>query len=446
MSPVALVRQQQTQALRAPQAQAVRTNGQSTGRAGALPATATLPPPPRPAESAEVVQPTGVAAIGDNLVRASAAQVDAAKKSFWGKFFTTAMTLTGLALFTVATGGVGAFALTGIALTGLFLLKSSADSASSFCNWRNLQAQSEGKPEPYPFRPDLPQALRGDALASLLHLMGYKDSTALSVSRGINLGLGLAAATFCGASAAGWPGVGLTLLPLGTREKIKDGLQTLESDRQAHTQSRAEAMRSDRERVFDLAAGAYGEVIEHLQHLRDRELAAAPQPLQAQIVSQYENKVRQFQQDHAAIVEGYIDRAGDGLQRIERKAGASTAGTAAIAVAALTEEGSRLPDMTGVTPLPVFMVGVMALRLVLEAARSYRSINRDEAKFEQARQTAQDARVALRELVTKALQGGEPVAQVLVADQVLTDDPLAPRQQSAALDDTMLRLNPHMRA
>ncbi len=111
--------------------------------------------------------------IEEGLQKANQAGVNAAKRTFWGKLAGTVMTGIGLTLFAIAaatTLGAAPLVVAGLVLTGVYLVKSTADTVATFRNLRNEQAVARGEEKPYH------QPCGPDALANLLHPLILKKT------------------------------------------------------------------------------------------------------------------------------------------------------------------------------------------------------------------------------------------------------------------------------
>jgi hypothetical protein len=340
----------------------------------------TFPPPPTThasgAQDAQNAQaPTGVDSTAQGMERATLANVNVARRTFWGKFLTSAMVAAGLVMMTVASGGLGTAALVAIGCSSAYLAKSSLDTVLSFANWRNTKAELEGRDLPWPALRSLPPSVRarGDALAALLVASGRSEKTALRVSTATEVVLGLLAAGTGGYAAKGGLGVAAALLPLLLGTGIQAASARLTQRRQQHVQETADRVRGQldqaRQELDQFNTRCLNKLNTLILREQDPELQANLKALRAQ--------AHEFMEEaEAELDKGETEH----VLRLELKAERSIDGAGAVVSDVMTNQVALMADKLPVTPLPILMVGTKAVRSLVEWGRTERSERRDQAK------------------------------------------------------------------
>jgi hypothetical protein len=357
---------------------------------------------------------TGVESTAAGLKKATEAGVNVARRTFWAKFFNTALVAIGLAVVAAATGGVGALAIAAIATTGAYMTKSWCDTILSLVNWQNMKQELQGKPPRWPELAALPASVRTDSLASLLMAAGMSEKKALLTSRSTELSLGLTAAATSGFLFKGlWGAVGAVGAAVGGA-----AIQAFSDSRMARRQQHVEEVAVRTRAAYDEAAGQFLAFSTRINKDIVEALAQAD-PLAAKKLDDQYTALLKFQMEAAEDLDRQANGGGE-LTRLETKAQKGIDGVGAVVSDALSGQVASGVDST-LSPLPHAAVVVTKLaRAGVEQLRTMRSESRDVAKEAKVN----DLLLSIKEKMT-TLEAG------IKAEIDKLQQPLAPRPMGA---------------
>jgi hypothetical protein len=328
------------------------------------------------------------------LKKATEAGVNVARRTFWTKFFTTALLAGSLVMMAVATGGLGAVALAAIGVTTALMAKSSLDTAMSYANWQNMKAELQNKPPPWPALANLPSSVRTDALASLLVLSGVSESKASKISLATDVSLGLLATAAGGFVFGGLAGAGISVGVLAGNEIFKATGSWLMARRQEHVETTAARARN----TYDDLAGKFLDFSSQWDE-QIRTVLQQSDPAEAKKLESLFMELLAFKHEQAGALDRQEQEGGD-LFRLENKARKGIDGTGAVVNDATTGLVAAQVDAF-VSPLPVVGVTTKTLRAIVEGVRTWRSENRDLAKEVQINELKKNFDTRKDELVGK---------------------------------------------
>lgn len=351
---------------------------------------------PEPGQTNVVEPPKGIESIEKGLEKTTRAQVDVARRSFWGKCVGTTIAVVGLALFAAATGGVGVAAGVALGLMTGFAAKSLGDTALSFMNWRNKKAELLGQPPPYPKLNNMPQAVREDSMAAALVGLGVSDKTARAVSNFTGLALGLSATASYGYWFGGLAGMGLALIPVAAEKGLHAWSHKLEHKREAHTERTAQAMQATSSGTASELAELEKFVLQEMEQQQDSPMSAL--------------EIGVFKAELDEVKKAMTQAEQTLLSRVEKKRDKGVSGVSAIALDLVANQASMIPEqLASVHLAPIHVIGAsaVALRAGSECFRTQRSMKRDDQKLQQFNATHQqlnDRIQSLRQEMVTRLQ------------------------------------------